>query len=677
MSVEDIFTEGPSLVDEYIPLSTDINRWPDQILEQFFLDCPYLKDSLVNTKFTKVDSQAQSAIGSVEVTAGTFIITFPLIIRRGRLSPFDVFIYQGQYFPATEARIRGIVSGEGLIWDTTKKDEMSTSLTEATQTPELMTDQVTAVQEKTSSVLSKLAFTINSAAKDKLLRYIRSNPDLVTLSQSPDVSKVFQRLVDLPTMTDEQYSSSLSNLIPVGVLQIRHNDDGSYTLLTSSDKFFHPVEQNMSIDELQTYLGSLLDKSWPVIDATNRKGEVTISMMDNSGDISVLKTKVEEQLQSERPGVYTCKVDDGNLISGTIVPLYDYKLQPTSLKLFYNSSYYAVQDQIAGKQNYGYDAPKGTEPAPGLVGSFFHVKNPMAVIPFTITSTYYHRHDSGSFRSWKIEATALDGTPLKFDFSDCYKGWVSTGCPGEAPTNEYNVSMQDFVFVVLDEPVNLSKSDNAFMKEASVKVGNRLRIRWSDGRYLMDGANLTKYASVSPILVGSGSRKNFNFNDMSESDSKFFLSTLGYMPARSADILKKARHLGAVELIKVAFPQTIIEKKSELIPRIKKILATMPKVEANFIKQAASIAEPDALDQTLALNLLAPENILYFVSSLPDMELTVQKLAGLLILARLGLKSLTERGVRDTMQGLDQILTILKLYKLSLEGQPETPSMNM
>lgn len=675
MSVEDIFTEGPSLVDEYIPLSTDINRWPDQILEQFFLDCPYLKDSLVNTKFTKVDSQTQSAIGSVEVTAGQFILTFPLIIKRGRLSPFDVFIYQGQYFPATESRIRMIVSGEGLVWDTTKRDETSGSLVEATQTPEMMTDQVTQTQEKTSSVLSKLAFTVNSASKDKLLRYIRSNPDLVALSQYPDVSKVFQRLVDLPVMTDEQYSASLSDLIPIGVLQIRKNDDGTYTLLTSSDKFFHPVEQNMSIDELQTYLGTILDKSWPVIDATNRRGEVTISMMDNSGDISVLKTKIEEELVADKPGVYTCKVEDGSLVSGTIVPLYDYNLQPTQLKLFYNSSYYAVQDRIAGKQSYGYDAPKGTEPAPGLVGAFFHKTKPIAVGPFTITTTSYTRNENG-FKSWTINSVALDGSSREFYYTDYYKGWVLQKEEG-VPLNKYNVSMLDFVFVSLDEPVNLVKYDNYFSKEASVRYGNRLKVRYSDGRYLMDGAKLSKYASVGPILLGSGSRKSFNFNDMSHSDSKFFLSTLGYMPPRAEEILKKARHLGSIELHKVAFPETIIEKKNELIPRIKKIISSTPKVDASFIKQAATAGVEEALDQTLALNLLAPENILYFVSSLPDMELTVQKLAGLLILARLGLKSLSERGVRDTMQGLEQILTILKLYKLSLEGQPETPSLNM
>ncbi len=99
--VKDLFIEGPAFIDSFIPLSTDMSKWPDEISTNFFSNFPYLKSAIVRTKFTRTDEPSQSALGAMEVTIGNEKIIFPLIVKSARLSPFDVFIYNDKYYPAT------------------------------------------------------------------------------------------------------------------------------------------------------------------------------------------------------------------------------------------------------------------------------------------------------------------------------------------------------------------------------------------------------------------------------------------------------------------------------------------------------------------------------------------------------------------------------------------------
>ena len=675
--LDDIFVSGPSLEDAYIPLSTNPQNWPNEALEKFFADFPYLKDTTVRTKITKSDEGTKSMLGSIEVIFAKEQVVFPLIIRQGKLSPFDVMICQGTYYPATETRLRLVISKQSIVGSTTTNPEESTSLSETTQTPDLMTDQPT-VYQKTSSVLSKLAFTVNPAEKSKLLKYIRDNKDLVALSQYPEVSKVFKELVDMPVLSDEQYNTALSAMIPVGVLQIRKNDDDSYTVLTSSDRVFHPVEQKLSIEELNAYLETFLDQSWPVLDSVNRNGSVTVSMMDNSGSVAVLKTKIEDTMEVTDPGTYICKTDSGSYVKGKIIPIFDYLVRPTHMNLFYNSSYYAIQDKYAGEKTEEFESPRGVEPAPGMTGTFIHKTKPIAMMPFTITATHM-RMDWDNQKSYNVNAVSVDNKQVNFHLSYSTKGWVKKLDRDEQSKevvlldgerqNSYLVSASDFVFVNLQEPVNLAKYANQFSKEASLRYGDRLKIRSDGSRFMMEGACLSKYASVAPVLTGKGSRKTFNFNDMDYHDSKFFLGAIGFTTGRSDEILKKARINGKAELIKVSFPQTIYERKEEFVPRATAALQAIPAIKADFIKQAAMIRDEVALDQVLGLNLVSQDNILYFVSALPEIQKTIERLAALLVFVRLGFKAIPEAAVRDTMLGLEKIWGAINLFKSSIEKE--------
>jgi len=675
--LDDIFVEGPSLEDTYIPLSGDPSRWPSETLEKLLSDFPFFRESVIKTKITHADDKTHSMLGSHTIVFPNDQIIFPTIVRQGKLSPFDVFLYNGLYYPATETRIRLIISGRGLVESTTSEPEKSTSLLETTQTPELMTDQPT-VYQKTSSILDKLAFTVTPAAKSNLLKYIRSNKDLVSLSKYPEVTKVFKKLVDLPVLDDDQYNTALSALLPVGIIQIRKNTDDTYTVLTSSDKAFHPVEHSMSAEELNAYLNSFMETSWPVIDSVNRGGEITVSMMDNSGSMAVLRTKIEDTLEVVDPGTYACKTDSGAFVKGKVIPLFDYLMQPLNMNIFYNSSFYSIQDRFAGEKTEDYEVPKGTEPSPGMVGTFIHKRKPIAVMPFTITSSHMKTlYDDA--KAYYVKGVSLDNRPVEFRFSDTFKGWIKTSAPGEgsnvgssrlldeARERIFCVSSDDFVFVSLKDAVNLSRYANQFSKEAALRYGDRLKIKSDGSRFVMESHQLSKFASVPSFLTGRGTRKTFNFNDMDYNDAKFFLGSVGFDVPRTDEILKKAKVNGKVELVKVSFPQTIAERKEELIPKVKATLQAIPAIKASFVKQAAMTRDEVALDQTLGLNLVTPDNIIYFVNGIPEMQNTVERLASLLIFSRLGFKDVPERAIRDTMLGLEKILSVVKIFKIYLE----------
>jgi hypothetical protein len=680
MPLQDIFIEGPSMMDDFIPLSQNIPNWSNEVLDQFFKDFPFLKNAVVKVRFTKVDENNGSMIGGVDVIFSNNAVVFPLIIKRSRLTPFDVFIYEGEYFPATPDRLMQILSGQSLV---EKIDEsipdQSTALHQTTQSPDMLINQPLGYT-KTSSILDKIAFSIDPTAKDRLMKYIKSNPDLVALSKYPSVSNVFSKLKQSPALSKEEYDTALSEMIPTGVLQIRKATDGTYSILTSSSRFIHPVETSLNVGELDTYLKSFLEKSWPIIDAADRKGEVTISMMDEAGDVATVKETVGEVNQATTPGTYLCKTDGDVYTEGKIIPLVDFNLNPANLMLFYNSSFYAIQDQIAGKQRAGYEVPKGTTPSPGMTGTFINIKKPLAIMPFYIQSTCWRSLVSTSANDTGktcIEGFDLQGNPVKFEYSSRFKGyakWSSPNVEKEVPTLDddlptYGVSTKDFVFVELKDPVNLSKFQNAFVKTAKHKLTDRLVIKKNGDRYIMESMHLKKYASITPVLIGKiGHRKSFNFNDMDYADSKFFLATLKYMPDQADSILKKASIQGRLELANVDFPVTIAEEVDRLA-KIAREKVKIPRFKVDFIKQAAATQDEIALDQTLAIDLVTPENILYFITAIPQMKQTVERLASLLVYVRLGFKDIPEKAVRDTMFGLDGIVSTLMQYKAVLEQQ--------
>jgi hypothetical protein len=90
-------------------------------------------------------------------------------------------------------------------------------------------------------------------------------------------------------------------------------------------------------------------------------------------------------------------------------------------------------------------------------------------------------------------------------------------------------------------------------------------------------------------------------------------------------------------------------------------------VAKNFIKEAAVFNDPQTVDTVLSLNFVNKNNILEFVEALPMFAQVSQKLADMLLKARLGVTLIEESAIRRTMLGIVEIMDVLNGVQNLLE----------
>jgi hypothetical protein len=84
-------------------------------------------------------------------------------------------------------------------------------------------------------------------------------------------------------------------------------------------------------------------------------------------------------------------------------------------------------------------------------------------------------------------------------------------------------------------------------------------------------------------------------------------------------------------------------------------------------KEAKTLVGVDSLDTLLSIGFINNENIQDFVDSIPDLEETASKLAGLVFAAQLGLQSVPKTAAVRAMNSLEDVISGLKglkTYKL-------------
>ena len=78
------------------------------------------------------------------------------------------------------------------------------------------------------------------------------------------------------------------------------------------------------------------------------------------------------------------------------------------------------------------------------------------------------------------------------------------------------------------------------------------------------------------------------------------------------------------------------------------------------MKEAATLQDVSTVDKVLSIGFINPENVDMFVGFIPDFEETIQKLAQLLVGARMGLPDIPESALKSSMERMDEVLDGLK-----------------
>lgn len=106
-----------------VDLPEDPNAWPKEVLDELFKQVPYIADFRPHVVMQRVDGERGYGFGHVEIsnqseaqlgtdpaqlqTAGVRSVRLPVVIKNGKLSPFDLLINdKSKVLPLTEPRLR-------------------------------------------------------------------------------------------------------------------------------------------------------------------------------------------------------------------------------------------------------------------------------------------------------------------------------------------------------------------------------------------------------------------------------------------------------------------------------------------------------------------------------------------------------------------------------------------
>ena len=106
-----------------VDLPEDPNAWPKEVLDELFKQVPYIADFRPHVVMSRVDGERGYGFGHVEISnqseaqmgtdpsslasAGVRTVRLPVVIKNGKLSPFDLLVNdKSKVVPLTEPRLR-------------------------------------------------------------------------------------------------------------------------------------------------------------------------------------------------------------------------------------------------------------------------------------------------------------------------------------------------------------------------------------------------------------------------------------------------------------------------------------------------------------------------------------------------------------------------------------------
>jgi hypothetical protein len=173
----------------------------------------------------------------------------------------------------------------------------------------------------------------------------------------------------------------------------------------------------------------------------------------------------------------------------------------------------------------------------------------------------------------------------------------------------------------------------------------------SDGMsFTLRGTPLTKIATE---------QRSF----LSLDDAIFLLAGLGVEMNYAAEKLAAAVAFSRPEPIKVA---CLVAPKGDQMKQALEKAAGIVGAIAGFkqpllLKEAASFPDPQMVDTVLSLGFINPENIMTFVSYLPDIEDVQTKMCELLFAVRCGLSNVPQSALERAVRSTEEVIEGLKI----------------
>jgi len=697
-------------------LSEDPNQWPQEILQELYKQVPYISDFQPHVEMNKVDAEQGYGIGHVEIrneteaptetdpaaleATGVRMARIPFTIKQGKLSPFDLLITDtSSIVPLTENRLRQAVfrpqafdvtsrtpgdqsmigqlyppyrqnygfggggvsmnAGGGMgmgkigsafeeFIELTEAAEKSAAIdpTKPTQAKQLASapkgDVLSAAKSskkvKTGSVLEAILHTINRADHENFCLEVEKCASALFANREvvyESVEKIVSAEPDALSKT-----AQWEGWVRPSVVQIQRVSDG-YLIKEASHLFWEPKSAVVDRGELVERFGVKI--------ATDVDTSGAVTLADGA---AAEATEETSQLAPVTDfGYYKVKDELGREHVGFVVPhLIDVDGTPLPLQLFTNGSVSAVQADIMGEP-----AGAGGNLPSGKVGGHgaFYTTDGTGKMHMTVPL------ELGASSAMPGEPTVyqgetFDGRPVEVSVQPNIQTVMGTP-EGRmlVPQNWAWLPLTNSQAVGLvggDEAVVEGQTEQEFEEKKS-----QVTVR-SDGQvFSFSGEPVAKLAYAQREML-------------SLDEAMFLLAGLGTHQGYGAEKLAHAVFLEQPVRIQTGRE---LELKSELVKQAQdkaaEFLQSFPKLKTpHLLKEAANFPDPTIIDTVLSLGFVNPENILTFVSYLPDLESAQNKLCELLMATRLGLQNISQPSLERAVRSLEETIEGLKI--LAFQG---------
>jgi hypothetical protein len=459
---------------------------------------------------------------------------------------------------------------------------------------------------------TRYSFAKNAAAQDALLLFEGYEP--------PSLSKV---------------ASALPQYIKPTVLQVRKLDDG-YGIKTASRHVWCPIEEIVDRGQVVARCGEKIAL------AADTTGAVTVADGEGVGEEEA--PPQEDSGLIEQAGTYAVETVEGEPLQGTVIPnLIDVDGSPVPISLFTDGERSAVQGDIAGVLVSDQAEVQGLPAAQAQGSGVFYSEVggvPTATVPMELGPSYQEGEEPGAY-----QATTFDGRQVQVSVQPQLQNVVSVDDKMLIPDSWQWLPLGDTENVgLVSGPEDVGKQAQAYQKLACVEV------RASD-------PNCFSFSGLAVDKLAAAERE-----ELTQDEAMFLLGGLGANLDSAQVKLAKASTGFRPEYIRIGnMLKTAKELRGESYVKAEDYLSRQPVFRHRLWKEAAVIPDPVAVDTVLSLGFINPENVAAFVSYLPVLEESQEKLCELLMGSRLGIKEIPVGALERSIRALEEVISGLKV----------------
>ena len=660
-----LFVDTPDMEDVSLhQLSSDVDSWPEDIIQKVKERVPRAGTMNLVVKFMKKDDENGVATGSVAIHSADKVAVIPVIIKDFMMFPLDVMIAKNKLLPLTADYFDSVFQSTGIF---NRVEEYPTfgglgrfedaNLWNAVYPPSLGRY---AYASAGYPIMDAVSDTVDGSSLTQFLKDPANAKYAARLLSGPH-AELIKKASNLRPVNMNEFRQGAENLVPKSIAMLRHDGPNKYTILSNSDRVFHPGMSRMDRSECVEFLSEISDHAEDDINEVDQNGEKILSLPEPKSSVYLAKTDAEIPESADEYDHYSVKSKTGVSVEGVVIPrVIDFDQKRVALKLFVGKTMSTLQPEIFGvriknsrfKPQYG--APKV-----GQTGVFIYQpdqSHALATLPVTITAVV---KEGGSVM---LKAADLMGRPMKLKIGQYDLKRIAKMGPGHyaLPKHLKWCAVEGFT-EVSNSPEDYS------MKQASARLTDKPVVVMTTGYGQYSIRGVDKYASAA----------GWDQTNLTGLETKFMLASLGAGESDIGRILKEASVKGRAEVHGLVFPPLLEEKIAAARPLAIKMqkLANSMKVNVwkelsslqGLSKKAAYLENSQTVDALLSLNFVSPNNISKYISKLPALKSAISHVASCLLASRLGLKEIPEQAASSAMLRLVEVVDGLERLRATQE----------